>query len=443
MPVVFAPPPVPPPLRRDGDVVILGAGFSRAINRLMPTLDELGRRIATPFKKTPSFRLLSPAAQAALKADQMPGGSLEAWLSNLATPAPFLDAAERLHNAAIAQELVKLIVLEITGSESDALLKPMPPWLGRLVTLWDRFAATVITFNYDTLVEQAVNASQMPWILWPAEDGATEGITVPLLKMHGSTNWWWIPSDRVGTTVQRAPLAGRWDKPRLTGVIRGMEPYIVPPTASKTDFYDLSITRDAWMSARVAIQQARRLILMGYSAPVTDLTVAALLSNYANPDLTIVVVNTAPDDIVQRLHDLGLHNAAAVGGDDPIAQFTEEYEYRISATVAKSLLPLFDGLDIAQDDPVVARVAGSGHEPLLPITQVQAGDGVTTFIATKRQPGDNVTDMALKAGDARMAIEQAGEHSRRVLLDVPGQPKRAVLNIARRVLNRNWLAIEA
>jgi hypothetical protein len=71
VPVVFAPPPGPPPLRRDGDVFTLGACFSRAINRLMPTLDELGRRIATPFKKTPSFRLLSPAARAALKADQM------------------------------------------------------------------------------------------------------------------------------------------------------------------------------------------------------------------------------------------------------------------------------------------------------------------------------------------------------------------------------------
>src|SRR5438445_10170757 len=99
-------PEPPPPLRQDREVFILGAGFSKAINRLMPTLDELGHRIAIPFQKTPSFRLLPPAARAALKADRMPGGSLEAWLSSLATPAPFVDSAERLHNSAIAQELV-------------------------------------------------------------------------------------------------------------------------------------------------------------------------------------------------------------------------------------------------------------------------------------------------------------------------------------------------
>src|SRR5439155_3944659 len=158
-----------------------------------------------------------------------PGGNLEAWLSSLATPAPFLDESQRLHNSAIAQELVKLIVSEISGSETDTLLKPMPPWLGRLVTLWDRLGPTVITFNYDTLVEQSVNASQMPWILFAAPDNADEGITVPLLKMHGSTNWWWIPSDRVGTSVRRAPLAGRWGKPSQPERLRGMVPFVVPP----------------------------------------------------------------------------------------------------------------------------------------------------------------------------------------------------------------------
>jgi hypothetical protein len=409
----------------------------------MPTLDELGHRIAIPFKKTPSFRLLPPAAQAALKAERMPGGSLEAWLSSLATPSPFLDAAERLHNSAIAQELVKQIVSEIAGSETDTLLKTMPPWLGRLVTLWDRLAPTVITFNYDTLVEQSVNAAQIPWILWPAEEGATEGITVPLLKMHGSTNWWWIPSDRVGTSVQRAPLAGQWGKPKLSTRLRGMEPFVVPPTATKSDYYDLNITRDTWTSARDALQSARRLVLMGYSAPVNDLTVAALLSNYANPDLPCLVVDTSPDDVVRRLHDLGLHNAAPFHHADPIPGFTEDYEHRISATVAKSLLPLFDGMDISQDDPVVARVAGSGGEPRLPITEIRREDGVTTLIATTWQPGDNVADMARTVGEIRKAIEDAAHYSQRLLLEVPGQPQRAVLNIARRVFSRNWLAVEA
>jgi hypothetical protein len=393
--------------------------------------------------KTPSFRLLPPAAQAALKAGRIPGGSLEAWLSSLATPAPFVSGSERLHNAAISQELVKEIVREIAESEGATLMKPMPSWLGRLVTLWDRFAPTVITFNYDTLVEQGINASQMPWILLPPDEGVTEGIAERLLKMHGSTNWWWIPSDRVGTTVQRAPLTGRWDKPKFWRRVRGMEPFVVPPTATKSDYYDLSITRETWTLAREALQQAHRLVLMGYSAPVTDLTLSALISNYAKPDLPCLVVDTSPDDIVRRLHDLGLKNAAPFHHEDPIRGFTEEYELRLSATVAKSLLRLFEGLDIREDDPVLARVAGWGNEPRLPISAIRSEDGATTFIATRWQTGDNAADMARKVGEVREAIQQAADHSRRLFLEVPNETPRALLNIARRVFARNWLALEA
>ena len=62
----------------------------------MPTLDELGHRIADPFRRTPSFQLLPAGAMAALLDGRMPGGNLEAWLTNLASPAPYLDQSERL-----------------------------------------------------------------------------------------------------------------------------------------------------------------------------------------------------------------------------------------------------------------------------------------------------------------------------------------------------------
>src|SRR5437773_5129611 len=187
MPLVSPPALPPPPLRQDRDVFILGAGFAKAISRSMPTLDELGHRIADPFRRTPSFHLLPAGAMAALLDGRMPGGNLEAWLSNLASPAPYLDQSERLHNAAIAQELTRLIVGEIERSESRALSGRMPYWLGRLVTLWDRLGATVLTFNYDTLVEKATIAADMPWIVRLGDySRLVQGVAVSLFKMHGS-----------------------------------------------------------------------------------------------------------------------------------------------------------------------------------------------------------------------------------------------------------------
>jgi len=410
----------------------------------MPTLDELGHRIAQPFQLTPSFGLLPSAASAALKAGRMPGGSLEAWLSHLATPAPFLDQSEKLHNAAIAQELITLIVDEIERSEAQTLAAPMPYWLGRLVTLWDRLGATVITFNYDTLVEMGVNATKMPWIIRMYPDpNPVQGEAVPLRKMHGSTNWWWIPSDRVGTTVRPEPLAGQWGKPEPSQPNPGMEHFKVPPLATKSDYYDLSVTREDWLTARESLQAASRVVLMGYSAPLTDLTVAALLGNYADPGVPCVVVDTHPDDIVRRLRDLGISKATPFDGGEPIRLFVEHYEEATSRNVAASLLALVGSIPMSPDDPVVARVSGSELEPRLPIIDIRRADESVTFVAKQWQPGEVVADLAVKAREVREAIEEAVDSGQRLILDIPGQPQRAVLHVAGRTMGRNWLVVEA
>lgn len=442
---IAAPPPrfSPPPLRADREVFILGAGFSKAISEHMPTLDELGHRIASPFAKTPSFVLLPPAAKTAVSAGRLPGGSFEAWLSHLATAAPFLDTSEQLHNSAIAQELVKLLVAEIERSEAVALSAQMPYWLRRLVALWDRLDATVITFNYDTLLEQAVNASEMPWIDWQSFSAEpVGGAAVNPLKMHGSTNWWWIPGDRGLFAVQPTPLAGRWNKPQPSLPVPGMERFIVPPLASKSDYYDLSFTRQDWMAAREALQGASRVVLMGYSAPVTDLTVASLLSNYADPDAPVVVVDNAPDDIVSRLHKLGLHRATPFQGPDPLPLFAKAYEQEISRTVADSLLAFFAEPNPTPDDPVIARVVAS-HERRLLVTAIRTQGDETVIESLEFQPNEVPLDRALKLPQLRQAIEEAARASRRLVLAVPGQPHRAVLNLAHRTWYGNWLAVEA
>lgn len=422
---------------------MLGSGFSKAIGDAMPTLDELGHRIAKPFMAKPSFELLPPAARTAMASGHLPGGNLEAWLSNLATPAPFLDAVERLHNSAIALELVRLIVDDIERSEATVLGSPMPYWLGRLVSLWDRLQANVITFNFDTLVEQAVNACEMPWISIPAGSLAfAEGVAVPLQKMHGSLNWWWIPGDRLGTTVQPQPLAGRWRQPERPLPIPGMERFVIPPLAMKSEYYDLTFTRDVWQLSREALEGASRVVLMGYSAPVTDLTTASLLSNYMNPDVPCVVVDVAPDDIVRRLGGLGLRSVEPFGGAEPIRRFTEQYEREASRDVSRALLPLLDAPDVTMQTRVMARVAGSGDAPQLFVTEVQVDDDATAIVA-KPLPSGEATFQTKKVAEVRPAIEDAARSRRRLVLRIPDEPDRAVLNIARRMFFELWLAIEA
>jgi len=218
----------------------------------------------------------------------------------------------------------------------------------------------------------------------------------------------------------------------------------VPPLATKSDYYDVSVTRDDWLTARSSLQAARRVVLMGYSAPLTDLTVAALLGNYADPDVPCIVVDIYPHDIVGRLHDLGIHKASPFGGEDPIREFVEQYEEAASRSVAESLLAVIGHVAISADDPVVARVSDSSEsEPLLPVIEILPARDAITFVAKQWQPGEVAADMAVKAHEVRDAIEGAAVAGQRLLLEVPHQPPRAILHIAGRTMSRSWLAVEA
>ena len=63
-------------------VLLLGAGFSRALSAHMPLTDELGEAVV---------RRLHLSSDARLPPDGFRGGVFETWLSHLADEQPFLS----------------------------------------------------------------------------------------------------------------------------------------------------------------------------------------------------------------------------------------------------------------------------------------------------------------------------------------------------------------
>jgi hypothetical protein len=436
VPVVIAPPSGEPALLPGNDVFIVGAGFSRAIcPDAMPTLDELGRRVAGQYRERSSFALLPPSAAAALNAGRMPTGTLEGWLSHLATPAPFLDEAERHFNRGIGEELTGLIVEEIVQSEATARTKPMPQWLARLIRLWDRTAATIITFNYDTLIERAVPAAQMPWVSYPSTSAPIDMISpLQLLKLHGSINWWRLPSDHLGNSVDVEPLDGGWGgppQPRLAGMV----PLVVPPLAVKSEYYDLSIVRDAWQRARRALSQATRLVVIGYSAPTTDLTVGALLSQHLRDGAPAAVIDITAERVAQRLQAVGLAAAVAHTGDKAISAFVDDYERDLSHKAPAALLRLFDGFDAYPDAHVVGWQADRPRP--LPITGIIREGNKSVLLAS------DTAELHVKRNDLRQAVSEAASLGNSLVLRVDGEPERPVWHIDYRHLYTNFYTVEA
>lgn len=129
------------------DVFILGAGFSRAVSSRMPLTDELGNACLA----------LNDLAGAPGVPAAFTGGRFETWLSSIAEPQPYEPEPSNLANQVLFVKFSDAIG-QVLGSLVDSVLSVSPPrWLAKFVTATHVRQATVITFNYDTLVECAVD----------------------------------------------------------------------------------------------------------------------------------------------------------------------------------------------------------------------------------------------------------------------------------------------
>lgn len=326
-----------------GPVFILGAGFSRAISQCMPLTNELGRELE---------RRLQEGNAAGLNGVDKFGGNYEHWLSYLAEPQPFLTRSDNLRNEAAFLEASKSVAEILAACQLRAVAGKYPDWLPHPITYWQSIKSTVLTFNYDILTELAY-MSHPQLNISPEERSARDLYAVPLtplglragavysgsrnnssfqlLKLHGSTTWYYSgPSSPASDPVFDSHLGREWSILGVNSPYHDAEllttdkvPMIVPPTATKTLYYAHETLRRQWEYAATALRSASELFLIGYSLPPGDLLTRSLLSSTFSGDVVVPVdVCKAPVGELKRLFPTSVFVADEfVGDEDAVRKF--------------------------------------------------------------------------------------------------------------------------
>ncbi|WP_431072725.1 hypothetical protein [Microbacterium phyllosphaerae] len=329
---------------------ILGAGFSKAVSATMPITDELGRH---------AISSLSWADGGDIPAFSNEGITFESWLTWLSERQPYLSEAEHLRDRARFAELSGALAAVLRTAQQPVTASGGPGWLAQFVDTAHWMQSDIVTLNYDTIIEETIRGGvrfdgdtavlvddvvtgipNSRGVFQGKATGFVDRDTLRLHKLHGSVDWFSVPGDVTGMTLDRIEVDTATPSRAHQAMVGGREVFIVPPTSSKGGYFDNPRTRFVWQQAREALVTAERVVLAGYSLPLTDTALARLLTTtLATGVQEIVVVNPDGDGVRDRVRALGVDSSRirVVDGMDGVERFVAAEIAALSAALAKGL----------------------------------------------------------------------------------------------------------
>ena len=268
-------------------------------------------------------------------------------MTYLSQPQPWLAEPANLENRAAFLRLTREIGNLLEDRTRKAVGESCPGFLQTLVNYWHETQAVVITLNYDTLIERAIqHIEREPGNRLTFSDvypirmpdvrrgsliiGGTPRTSLRLYKLHGSVNWYYSGATTYfGETIYSAPVT-KWGDPDDKNEQQAQEaasdkvPLIIPPTTEKVGYFQHETIRLIWSKAGEALSSANRVFCLGYSLPETDLSIRFLLKSLLPEKTKLGIVDICenlPNHYRRLLEDEFEVLDMYVNKDDPIPRF--------------------------------------------------------------------------------------------------------------------------
>ncbi len=334
--------------RSHPDAFLLGAGFARALSPRMPLLQDLADRVCERLGKN----AVLPDAVAGMMRENFAHA-----LSYLEQSKPWLTESENLRHRALFLEMSNAIARVLDETAAEIRHDPASsrhPWLTNLIRHWHERRSTVLTLNYDTLIERIVSTVDLgqdrrissgdlyPRVLTDARlrfgsaPPAHRERTFTLLKLHGSTNWYY--SGRTATSGEPIyfvpPIgadedeAAQRDHDLRLRAVADKYPFLVPPVYDKSPLLTHETIRALWFEAGETLKRARHLVCLGYSLPTSDLTMMHFLRATLSPGARVELVNQdrqSVSNFERLLQGAEIEIVQASSGENCISEFVQRH----------------------------------------------------------------------------------------------------------------------
>lgn len=345
-------------LHNNHNVYILGAGFSRL--RGLPLIGDfmmkmrdaleyhanLGhKRECDAIEAVLSFRLKSSSAAYRVQVDLESIEELFSLAS--ASPSPMEESIKLAIAATLDYSIntSKVPLAKFRATQTCMTAKPNWHWdylndgawtapayeyivralLGEWMGDSDGSENSFITFNYDTILEETLDALGIGY--WLGFDGLGKERRTSranVFKLHGSVNWAIPKGARTKIEVS---------KDYRSIVDEGLTPQIIPPTWKKDS---RGAFDDIWNHSLQALSDATRVVVIGFSIPPTDqhfkyLLAAGLQENYSLREIVFINPAEGMGLVQERCETLFAnqkHNAAKLRFvSSTVEQFTGQGTY--------------------------------------------------------------------------------------------------------------------